>query len=68
MAYRGGFVNKEALKLRTDDPDVREYVADLRRQYQYAGKPEDARQAVDRAMGASRLTDVLYESRQERPV
>jgi hypothetical protein len=68
MPYRGEAMKQEGTRLRTEDPDVRDYISQLRRQHAYSSSAQDARKAVDRALGGDRLTDLLYESRRERSV
>lgn len=50
------------------DTSILRYIGKLRDQFgKYVVSPEETRRVVDEAMGDKKLTDVLYEMRQERP-
>ncbi len=61
-------MRKSALREHTDDAETRKYVERLADKYKYAGTAEEARRAVDRALGDRPLTELLYEQRKERPL
>ena len=51
------------------EPAVQTYVSALRERYrQYLVPIEQGRKLIDQAMGATPLTDILYQTREERSV
>lgn len=68
VTYGGAVMRKSAALQRIDESEWQRYVVKLAEKYKYAGTAEEARRAVDKALGNRPLTDLLYEMRRERPL
>ena len=48
------------------DPAIKSYIEELRRRYgKYATSTQEVREALDKTMGDTTLTELLYQTREE---